>query len=77
MQKNNVINFFVEFNIKNTEKQKNLQDGFDCMYDWSIGGYFLYATARFTGFGANITLTGLHSSSSCPGLTDKHNDISI
>lgn len=32
---------------------------------------------RFTGFGANMTLTGLHSSSSCPGRTDKQSDISI
>lgn len=31
----------------------------------------------FTGFGANMTLTGLHNSSSCPGRTDKHSDISI
>lgn len=32
---------------------------------------------RFTGFGANITLTGLHNSNSWPGLTDRHSDISI
>lgn len=50
---------------------------FDCMRSWSGWRYSFYATARFTGFGANITLTGLQSSSSCPGLTDKHNDISI
>lgn len=30
-----------------------------------------------TGFGANSTFTGLHSSSSCPGLTDRHSDMSI
>lgn len=30
-----------------------------------------------TGSGANITLTDLQSSSSCPGLTDEHSEISI
>lgn len=32
---------------------------------------------RLTGFGANRTFVGLHNSSSWPGRTDKHNDISI
>lgn len=32
---------------------------------------------RLTGFGANNTLVGLQSSSSWPGRTDRHSDMSI